>query len=320
MAPMTRSFSPDGIPGEDVAAYYRRRTESGVGLIVTEGTYVPHAQAGFDPRVPHLYGDAALMGWRNVTENVHAGGGHIFSQLWHVGMQTAGSTPTAALPPVGTSMPIAEIETVIAAFGEAAANAQSVGFDGVEIHGAHGYLIDQFFWEHTNRRSDYYGGSLVARTRFAAAIIAEVRRRVGPAFPVAFRFSQFKIEDYDAALVKNASELDRFLSPLVAAGADALHASTRKFWEPAFASSTLTLAGWTKKLTGLPTIAVGSVTLGDELPMNIDAVLNCLEREEFDLIAVGRALIANPDWPRIVESGEISRLKPFDRAMLAKLI
>lgn len=78
MAPMTRSFSPGGIPGEDVAAYYRRRAEGGVGLIVTEGTYPPHPSAGFDPKVPHLYGDAALKGWRNVVDQVHAAGGHIF--------------------------------------------------------------------------------------------------------------------------------------------------------------------------------------------------------------------------------------------------
>ena len=85
MAPMTRSFSPDGVPGPDVAAYYRRRAEGGVGLIVTEGTYIAHPSSGFDPRVPHLYGDDALAGWRRVVTEVHAAGGRIFPQLWHVG-------------------------------------------------------------------------------------------------------------------------------------------------------------------------------------------------------------------------------------------
>src|SRR2546430_7136986 len=78
MAPMTRSFSPGGVPGEDVAAYYRRRAEGGVGLIVTEGTYPPDHSAGFDPKVPHLYGEAALQGWTRVVDQVHAAGGHIF--------------------------------------------------------------------------------------------------------------------------------------------------------------------------------------------------------------------------------------------------
>ena len=95
MAPMTRSFSPGGVPGEDVAAYYRRRAEGGVGLIVTEGTYPPHPAAGFDPKVPHLYGQAALNGWRNVVDQVHAVGGHIFSQLWHVGLQVSSGPPPA---------------------------------------------------------------------------------------------------------------------------------------------------------------------------------------------------------------------------------
>jgi 2,4-dienoyl-CoA reductase-like NADH-dependent reductase (Old Yellow Enzyme family) len=331
MAPMTRSFSPGGVPGADVASYYRTRAEGGVGLIITEGVYIPHAQAGFDPKVPHLYGEASLEGWRTVVKEVHAAGGHVFAQLWHVGMQVAGGpAPAEGVHPVGTSMAMEEIEKVIEAFGEAAANAQSVGFDGIEIHGAHGYLIDQFFWEHTNRRTDMYGGSLIARTRFGAAIVGEIRRRVGPAFPIGLRFSQFKVEDYSARLAKTPGELDRFLAPLVAAGVDILHASTRRFWEPAFDSSDLTLAGWTKKLTGLPTIAVGSITLGCDVMTSfgtdepapctgMEALLDCMERDEFDMIAVGRALIANPHWPRIVETGDLSQLKPFARPMLGSL-
>ncbi len=331
MAPMTRSCSPGGVPGEDVAAYYRRRAEGGVGLIVTEGTYPPHAAAGFDPKVPRMEGEAALAGWRRVVEGVHAAGGHIFSQLWHLGLRASGAPASPeGVRPVGPSMTLAEIRAVIEAYGSAAANAQSVGFDGVEIHAAHGYLIDQFFWDKTNRRTDHYGGSLVGRTRFAADVVAEVRARVGKAFPVVLRFSQFKIEDYDARLVNTAAELDRFLAPLVDAGVDVFHASGRRFWDAAFPDSSLTLAGWTKKLTGRPTIAVGSVTLGTDMMTSfgtddpsglngIDSLLDCMERGEFDLIAVGRALISNPEWPRIVQSGEQDRLQPFRRAALATL-
>ena len=331
MAPMTRGYSPGGVPGDDVAAYYRRRAEGGVGLIVTEGTYPPHDAAGFDPKVPHIYGDAALAGWRRVVEGVHAAGGHIFSQLWHLGLQ-AGRAPASAegVRLVGPSMTLAEARAVIEAYGAAAANAQSVGFDGVEIHAAHGYLIDQFFWEKTNSRTDQYGGSLVARTRFATDVVAEIRRRVGKAFPVALRFSQFKIEDYDARIVNTAAELERLLAPLVDAGVDVFHASARRFWEAAFPDSSLTLAGWTKRVTGKPTIAVGSVTLGTDMMTSfgtdepsglhgIDSLLDCMERGEFDLIAVGRALISNPEWPRIVQSGSPDRLQPFRRAALARL-
>ena len=158
MAPMTRNFSPRGVPGPDVAAYYRRRAEGG-GLIFTEGTSPNHPQAANMPQIPHLYGAEALAGWGRVVEGVHAAGGRIFSQIWHVGAvqgQTEPKLPACADQPVGLLKPgvkigepmtLGEIEAMIEAYAQAAANAQCVGFDGIELHGAHGYLIDQFFWE-----------------------------------------------------------------------------------------------------------------------------------------------------------------------------
>ena len=336
MAPMTRSFSPGGIPGEDVAAYYRRRAEGGVGLIITEGTYPPHPAAGFDPKVPHLYGEAALQGWRRVVEQVHAAGGHIFSQIWHLGLQvSSGPPPPEGMHPVGPSgeyaMTEEDIDAAVRAYAEAAQSAQEAGFDGVELHGAHGYLIDQFFWEKTNQRTDRYGGDLVARTRFATEAISEVRRRVGAEYPVALRFSQWKIDNYDAKLAKTPSNLEEFLRPLVDAGVDIFHCSTRRFWEPEFEGSDLNLAGWTKKLTGKPTITVGCVTLGADLMTSfrstdvvpstgLDELLDRLERGEFDLVAVGRALIANPDWAATIKAKSPEDLRPFDRSLLTALL
>jgi 2,4-dienoyl-CoA reductase-like NADH-dependent reductase (Old Yellow Enzyme family) len=336
MAPMTRSFSPGGVPGEDVAAYYRRRAEGGVGLIVTEGIYPPHPSAGFDPKVPHLYGEAALNGWRQVVDQVHAAGGHIFSQLWHLGLQvSSGPAPANGRHPVGPSGEFAmsqdQIDAAVAAYAQAARSAQEVGFDGVELHGAHGYLIDQFFWEKTNQRTDGYGGSLLARTRFATEAIREVRRRVGAEYPVALRFSQWKIGDYDAKLAKTPEELDQFLRPLADAGVDLFHCSQRRFWDAEFEGSNLNLAGWTKKLTGKPTVTVGSVTLDvdftksfgspESAPVTgIDELLDRLERGEFDLVAVGRALIANPNWAAIIRAGSTEDLRPFDRSILASLL
>jgi 2,4-dienoyl-CoA reductase-like NADH-dependent reductase (Old Yellow Enzyme family) len=336
MAPMTRSLSPGGVPGEDVAAYYRRRAEGGVGLIITEGTYPPDPAAGFDPKVPHLYGEAALKGWTRVVDEVHRAGGHIFSQIWHLGMQvSSGPPPPEGAHPVGPSgehaMTQGRIDAAVEAYAQAAQSAQEIGFDGVELHGAHGYLIDQFFWEKTNRRTDRYGGDLVARTRFATEVIREVRRQVGPEFPVGLRFSQWKIGDFDAKLAATPGELELFLRPLVDAGVDVLHCSTRRFWDPEFEGSDLNLAGWARKLTGKPTITVGSVTLGadvmtsfgspDSVPVTgLDALLDRLERGEFDLVAVGRALIANPLWPAIVKAGALDELRPFDRGMLSSLL
>ena len=344
MAPMTRSHSPGGVPGADVAAYYRKRAEGGVGLIMTEGTFVPDAAAGFDPDVPLFHGEDALDGWRQVAEHVHAANGRIFPQLWHVGLVIRpGQEPARGVRPVGPSglakpgeriaepMTQSEIDSAIWAFGKAARSAEALGFDGVELHGAHGYLIDQFFWEGTNERTDQYGGGLVARTRFAVDIIQEVRRRVGPEFPVVLRFSQWKLQDFDAKLARTPQELENFLRPLADAGVDAFHCSTRRFWEPEFAGSELNLAGWTKKLTGKPTITVGSVTLTDEFVRSfrtdeitgvsgIDNLLDRMERDEFDLVAVGRSLIANPDWAEIVRRGDLRKLRSFQRDVLAKLV
>lgn len=345
MAPMTRSFSPGGVPGPDVARYYRQRAEGGVGLIITEGTYPPHAAAGFDPRVPRFYGEDALAGWKEVVHQVHDAGGKIFPQLWHVGMVYGPpyGDPAEGVRPVGPSglkqpgeragepMSQADIEAVIEAYGIAAANARQLGFDGIEIHAAHGYLIDQFFWEGTNQRTDRYGGDLVSRTRFAVEVIQEVRRRIGPDFPLALRFSQWKLQNFDAKLARTPAELSAFLEPLSNAGVDLFHCSTRRFWEPEFADSNLNLAGWTKKLTGKPTITVGSVTLGEDFVksfrtddtaaiMGIDELIERLQRGEFDLVAIGRSLIANPAWPMQIRSGGVAGLRPFNRSELGRLV
>jgi len=342
MAPMTRSKSPGGIPGANVAAYYRRRAEGGVGLIVTEGTYIAHPGAGPDPNVPCFHGEEALAGWRRVAEEVHQAGGKIVPQLWHVGLsrRQGDSLWPHAVGPSGISsggekiaepMTERDMDEVIAGYGASAEAAERLGFDGLEIHGAHGYLIDQFFWEVTNRRMDRYGGDLAGRTRFAVEVIQEIRRRVSPDFPVILRFSQWKLFDYSVKLARTPAELARFLEPLACAGVDAFHCSQRRFWEPEFGGSPLNLAGWTKKLTGKPSITVGSVSLNQEFMTSfrsaeistvtgIDDLIERLERGEFDLVAIGRALIVNPSWPEQVRRGALDELRPFQRDVLAELV
>jgi 2,4-dienoyl-CoA reductase-like NADH-dependent reductase (Old Yellow Enzyme family) len=343
MAPMTRQFSPGGVPGEDVASYYARRAAAGVGLIVTEGTYVGHESAGQSDRIPRFHGEEQLAGWAKVAEAVHAAGGRIVPQLWHIGMvRSAGQPPFADAPAVGPSglrldgtegqgraMTQADLDDVIRAFAEAAAAAERIGFDGVELHGAHGYLIDQFLWSGTNRRTDAYGGNLVARTKFAAEIVAAVRAAVSPTFPVLFRYSQWKQDVYKARLAETPEELEALLAPLASAGVDAFHASTRRYWLPEFDGSDLNLAGWTKKLTGKPAITVGSVGLdgdfvkgfqGEGAPVKgIDDLLDRLEAEEFDLIAVGRALLQDPQWAAKVLGGRFGELGAFDATALGSL-
>jgi 2,4-dienoyl-CoA reductase-like NADH-dependent reductase (Old Yellow Enzyme family) len=154
---------------------------------------------------------------------------------------------------------------------------------------------------------------------------------VGAEFPVVLRWSQWKLQDFEAKLARNPEELERFLRPLVDAGVDAFHCSTRRFWEPEFAGSDLNLAGWTKKLTGKPVITVGSVTLNEDLMTSfgttntagvtgIDNLLERLGRDEFDLVAIGRSLIVNPTWPGIVRRGALSELRPFNRSVLVELV
>ncbi|HLK71393.1 MAG TPA: NADH:flavin oxidoreductase [Steroidobacteraceae bacterium] len=342
MAPMTRAKSPGGIPGADVAAYYQRRAAGGVGLIMSEGTYIGHPSAGFQPAVPNFHGAAALAGWQRVIDQVHAAGGRMFPQLWHVGLSMPaedGPPPPHALGPsgvgrsgeqIGAAMTQQQIDEVVHAYGEAAAAAERLGFDGVEIHAAHGYLIDQFFWHKTNLRTDRYGGDLVARTRFAVEVIEQIRRRVPRDYPVCLRFSQWKLGDYAARLAHSPEELEQFLRPLVAAGVDLFHCSQRRFWEAEFPGSDLNLAGWTQRLSGKPAITVGSITLDTEFTTSfasahsasvtgLDELLRRMERHEFELVAVGRSLIVNPSWAQIVQRGAMAELRSFQRDVLQHL-
>jgi 2,4-dienoyl-CoA reductase-like NADH-dependent reductase (Old Yellow Enzyme family) len=341
MAPMTRGFSPKGVPGRDVADYYRRRAEQQVGLIVTEGTLVNHPAAAQGLDRPNFYGEESLSGWAEVVKAVHEAGGKIVPQLWHVGMarQAEGDNPNPEALPIGPSgidvptfekrsedMTLEEIEHMVKAFGQAASDAKRLGFDGIEIHGAHGYLIDQFFWEKTNHRQDQYGGDLLARTRFAEEIIKACRLEVGPDFPIIFRFSQWKIGDYDAKLASTPEELSAFLAPLKEAGVNIFHCSQRRYYEPEFEGSDLNLAAWTKKLSGLPTITVGSVGLDSTFTeffthgtggkaTSFTPLIKSLEKNEFDLVAVGRALLADPEWVTKTSDNRIDELIPFERGV-----
>ena len=342
MAPMTRNFSPNGVPGENVASYYAKRAQAGVGLIITEGTTVNHNGANGYPNVPRFYGEDALQGWSNVVSQVHEFKGKIVPQLWHVGyVRKKGVEPDPSVPGYSAmqvekngevetiGMNQKEIDKVVAAFAQAAKDAERIGFDGVEIHGAHEYLIDQFFWEQSNQRSDQYGGSLENRLRFGIEIVRAVRAAVSSNFPVIFRFSQWKQQDYKAKLATTPEALERFLLPFAEAGVDVFHASTRRFWEPEFEGSALNLAGWAKKITGKPTISVGSVGLDTTFtssfggktanPMGLDALYERMESGEFDMIAVGRALLADAEWITKIKTGHDAMIQPFGREALKVL-
>lgn len=325
MAPMTRGKSPGGVPNAENAEYYRARAAGGVGLIITEGTYIDDPAAGKSTSVPRFHGEDSAAGWRAVVEAVHAEGASVIPQLWHLGAERG--TDAALNPDVATRSPsglalsgtavgqaltTAQIDHVIGAFADAAVLAKSLGFDGVELHGAHGYLLDEFLWERTNRRTDRYGGSRRARTTMPAEVVRAVRGAVGADFPIVYRYSQWKSGNYGAQLAGSPAELEEVLSPLAGAGVDVFHVSTRRHWLPGFPDHASGhpvrgLAGWTRELTGRPVITVGAVGVdtvfvsqGPPVPVPIEDRLDILraqfERGEFDLVALGRALLADAAW------------------------
>lgn len=268
-------------------------------------------------------------------------------QLWHVGSMPnffndwAPAAPVespsgrfAADQPRGETMSDAAIADTVAAFGRAAADAKRLGFDTFEIHGAHGYLIDQFFWSVTNTRRDRFGGaSLGERSTFALEALKAMRAAVGPDYPIILRLSQWKQQDYAARLASTPQAMADWLVPLVEAGADVLHCSQRRFWETKFPENDgeagLNFAGWAKKLTGAATISVGSVGLSNDvmrsfggeasLPVGLDNLIGRMERDEFDLIAVGRALLSDPLWVRKIREGDQAGLQPFQAEALQTL-
>ncbi|WP_296148458.1 NADH:flavin oxidoreductase [uncultured Flavobacterium sp.] len=344
MAPMTRSFSPNGIPTDLVASYYEKRAQGEVGLILSEGTVIDRPSSSNDGNIPHFYGEKALAGWKNVIDKVHSKGGQMGPQIWHMGIMD--NHHSGWVPPVpfegpsglnrpgfnnGNTMTEKDIEDTILAYGKAALDAKNAGFDCVEIHGAHGYLIDQFFWEGTNLRTDIYGGKTLAeRTRFATDVIKEVRRQVGEDFAIIIRLSQFKPSEYTFQLAKTPQEMEAWLQPLVDAGADILHCSQRRFWEPEFEGSDLNFAGWAKKITGKATITVGSVGLSSDFfgafagessqPSSLEELTRRLDRGDFDLVAVGRPILADPNWVTKIKDNRTNELKGFSKEALGELI
>ncbi|MCC2976967.1 NADH:flavin oxidoreductase [Sphingomonas sp. PL-96] len=346
MAPMTRGFAPAGIPGEPQAAYYRRRAEGGVGLILSEGTVIDRPASRNMAGIPLFHGEQALAGWQQVIDTVHAAGGKMGPQIWHTGSTRSGDwepdapveSPSGLLAPGeprGETMSEEAIADTIAGFARAAADAKRLGFDTIELHGAHGYLIDQFFWAGTNERSDRWGGATIReRSRFAGEVVKAVREAVGPDYPIILRLSQWKQQDYAARLAETPELMADWLQPLVDAGVDVLHCSQRRFWEPEFpeldGEKGLNFAGWAKKLTGAATISVGSVGLSGEFlaafggesssTVGIENLIERMERDEFDLIAVGRALISNPDWVARIREGDAAKVKGFEAAALGELV
>jgi 2,4-dienoyl-CoA reductase-like NADH-dependent reductase (Old Yellow Enzyme family) len=342
MPGMQRAWCVDGAPGEQLREYYRRRALGGTALVISEACAVDHPSAASNPMFARL--DAGTkQPWRDCVDAVHQAGGRMFLQLWHQGAVDTGKAGpdfTALSPsglakegrPFGRAASGAELAEIAEAFARGARVAREIGADGVEVHACHGYLLDQFLWRETNRRTDRYGGAgMRDRAAFPAEVLAAVRGAVGPGFPVSIRLSQWKEADYEATIAASPAELGQLVEILAWAGADLFHVSTRRFWTPEWpgADRDRGLAGWVKEFTDAPVIAVGSVGLDADVmatldgaearptgPRRIEDLVRRFERGDFDLVSIGRSLIGDPDWVAKMRDGRGAEIRPFRRADL----
>ena len=326
MSAMSRYKNTGGIPNDDFVEYHKQRAAGELGLTITGATGIDRNSSNNHPDLANINQETRLA-WQKVVDQVHGVGGPIALQLWHAGslFNVAPDWKPAPLEsPSGLEMPgkvvgkpmtDEQIADCIQSFAEAASLAKEIGFDAVEIHGAHGFLIDEFFWEATNLRTDRWGGkTLLERSTFAREVVKAVRKAVGEEIAVLMRISQWKEQDYEVKLANTPDELQRWLGPLAEAGVDMFDCSQRRFWEPEFSGSDLNFAGWVKKLLDIPTITVGSVGLSNDVMSflhgevaeraPLDELVRRYERGDFDLVAVGRALLADPDWVKKVKNNQ----------------
>ncbi|HEV2364744.1 MAG TPA: 12-oxophytodienoate reductase [Caulobacteraceae bacterium] len=344
MPAMQRELAPDGVPSPEMAEHYRRRVEGGVSLVIGEATAIDHPTATQYTKYARFTGPA-LDGWRRVLEAVKGEGGRLFLQLWHQGAvraQGVGPFPEVASvspsglrqsgEPNGRQMTRRDMAEIRQAFVDAAGLARELGFDGVELHAAHGYLLDQFLWSETNQRRDEYGGDHIARTRYPSEVVSAVRAQVGEGFPISVRISQWKERKFEARIAQTPDELRDILGAFRTAGVDLFHASTRRFWESEFDGSDRGFAGWVRALGGLPVITVGSVGLDNDIMSSLygeraassgaTGVAELVRRfnlGEFDLVAVGRAILSDPDWVTKVRDHRYRELRPFTKEDLSFL-
>lgn len=335
VAPMTRiSASEDGKATADMVRYYERFARGGFGLVITEGTYPDLAYSQGYLHQPGIANDKQAASWQPVVEAVHDAGAKIILQLMHAGGLSQGNHwkqeamgPSAVQPkgeqlgfyrgegayPMPREITTEEIAQMIKDFAAAAMRAKSTGFDGVEIHGANGYILDQFLTEYANQRTDRYGGSTENRVRLLVEVVREVRKAVGPDYLVGIRISQGKVNDYVYKWANGQADAKIIFEKLAEAGIDYIHTTEHDAQAPAFSSQNSdgdTLAGYAKRFSGLPVITNGK--LGDP------AVANAVLAEgKADIIALGKTALANRDWPQ--RAANQQPMDEFDFGLLQPL-
>jgi N-ethylmaleimide reductase len=324
MAPLTRmrSDQPGDIPGDLMVEYYGQRASEG-GLIITEATTVAITGRGY-LGAPGIYTSEQVAGWKSVTDVVHAKGGKIFLQLWHVGRTSHVDMTNGALPVGASAIPYdgvaftkngwvpvtlnraletAEIPGIVEEFRKGAERAKTAGFDGVEIHGGNGYLLDQFLQTGSNQRTDSYGGSAENRARFLLEVTEAVASvwgadRVGVRISPSTSFNGMSDSNPDETFGYVAKALNRF-------GLAYLHSIEPRIKGNAAVEEGLepVAAGKLRKLFTGKILAAGG--------FEPDSAEEILEKGDADLVVFGRYFISNPDLPKRIKLG--LPLIPYDR-------
>jgi 2,4-dienoyl-CoA reductase-like NADH-dependent reductase (Old Yellow Enzyme family) len=333
VAPMTRVTATEtGAPTRAMHDYYLRFAKGGFGTVITEGLYTDEAFAQGYRNQPGLASDAQAQGWAAITRDVHAHGAVAIAQLMHAGALSQGNpfrshtAGPSAIRPKGEQMgfyygagpyaePVAmseqEIGEAIAGFVSSAARAVRIAkFDAVEIHGANGYLLDQFLTAETNKRTDRWGGDVAARVSLLAEVVKAVKAEIGGEAPVGIRISQGKVNDYTSKWPGGEADAEVIFGTLAAAGADFIHVTEFEAWRPAFEGGTDSLVTLARRYApGLTIIANGSLHSAERAAEVLDMGA--------DVVSLGRGALANPDMPALFARGEAPR--EFDGAILGPI-
>ena len=331
VAPMTRvSGTEDGCATAQMVAYYTRYAAGGFALTFIEATYVDAEFSQGYHYQPGLTNDAQQDAWKNVADAIHAAGSKACMQFVHAGALNQGrpgkegAIAPSAVEPLGEMLTFyrgegkydtpreitrEEILGVKAAFVAAAKRAVAAGFDAIEIHGANGYLLDQFFTAYTNQRNDEYGGDVRNRIRLDEEIVREIITGIDGAAPVGIRLSQSKVNDYDYTWLGGAADAAIVFPVLEAAGAAFIHITEHVATDEVFGSGK-SLAVLAKQYASVPVIVNGG--LGSP-----ETAASVIEDGNGDIIAQGKSALANPDWPNKVQAG--TALDDFDFGMLGPL-
>ena len=326
VAPMTRvSANANGTMTKQMARYYQNFADGGFALIITEGLYTDKSYSQAYRYQPGIASLQQAQSWQPLISKVQAKGGLLIAQLMHAGalsQYNKYATETSAPSPVrplGKQMPFyygeghygqpkemtdKNIKEVIQGFVTSALNAKSAGFNGVEIHGANGYLLDQFLTDYTNQRNDQYGGSLENRLRIYQEIFLAVRAAVGNEFIVGVRFSQKKVNDSEHVWLDGENAAQQIFTLVKTCQLDYIHTTEPVLTAPAFSGSP-SLASLAKKYSGLPVIANGGV-------FEASLATRALENNQADMVAVGRAALVNQNWPEAVKQGLTLKTFTYD--------